>query len=555
MLRFSYRAHLAIFFLASLASFSAYAVDVTKDVILYDRDNAAFSTFANEARWPTGQLIEISYNPANQPTNLSENAVTRSIQEAANDWNHASSIAFFYKGTTTDTCNAADGKYSVCWLTQSDFEAQFGTGVLAIARTRFGVSATPGSPPDIIEADILLNAGQAINQNLSTLIAVLRHEVGHTLGLNHESTQPAIMNAFFQANILDLQQDDVMGARHLYPLPPTVVPFHTITSILDANGDGAGNPLTSVRRIATDTAGNVYVIGQLSDNVFKVAPDGTIIEIIDSTGDGLGNSLDDAFRIAVDLNGNVFVASRSTDQIFKITSMGVISVILDSTGDGMGNTALDIEGMTTDSVGNLYAAARTTDNVFKIEPNGTITQILSSAGDGAGQALNAPNSVAIDSAGNILVAAGAPAIDGGQIFQIRLDNTIVELISSNGQTLAAGSHLVLDSSDNMFVIGITDNVYKISPTASISEIITGTGDGDGNSLIAPFSLGIDTANNVYVAGLGSNNVFRIAPNGNITEIIDRDGGRIRKPFVSSPICNNRCFWQYFHLLEWNNSSI
>ena len=52
----------------------------------------------------------------------------------------------------------------------------------------------------------------------------------------------------------------------------------------------------------------------------------------------------------------------------------------------------------------------------------------------------------------------------------------------------------------------------------ISEIIDSSGDGAGNSLDGSEGLTVDSAQNVYVVGKTSNNVFKITPAGVITEI-------------------------------------
>ena len=62
-------------------------------------------------------------------------------------------------------------------------------------------------------------------------------------------------------------------------IPP--VAAQTITEIIDATGDGAGNGLNGPIGIAVDTAGNVYVPGIISDNAFQITPAGVITEIID----------------------------------------------------------------------------------------------------------------------------------------------------------------------------------------------------------------------------------------------------------------------------------
>jgi DNA-binding beta-propeller fold protein YncE len=67
-----------------------------------------------------------------------------------------------------------------------------------------------------------------------------------------------------------------------------------------------------------DVSGNVYVAGANSDNAFKVMPGGLITEIIDATGDGAGNPLDLPAAIALDVSGNVYVAGRDSDNAFRL---------------------------------------------------------------------------------------------------------------------------------------------------------------------------------------------------------------------------------------------
>jgi hypothetical protein len=49
-----------------------------------------------------------------------------------------------------------------------------------------------------------------------------------------------------------------------------ITPGGVVTRIIDATGDGAGNPLNGIRGIAVDGVGNVYVVGGNSQNVFKI---------------------------------------------------------------------------------------------------------------------------------------------------------------------------------------------------------------------------------------------------------------------------------------------
>ena len=55
-----------------------------------------------------------------------------------------------------------------------------------------------------------------------------------------------------------------------------ITPGGEVTEIIDAAGDGAGNPLTAPGYAAVDGAGLVYVTGRFTDNAFKISPGGAI---------------------------------------------------------------------------------------------------------------------------------------------------------------------------------------------------------------------------------------------------------------------------------------
>jgi len=93
-----------------------------------------------------------------------------------------------------------------------------------------------------------------------------------------------------------------------------------ITEINDSTGDGNNKIPTSPTSIAVDEAGDAYVSGfnsnnvfsicsngRLSDNVFTISSSGVIIEIADSTGDGAGNFPEEPYSVAVDGSGGAYV--------------------------------------------------------------------------------------------------------------------------------------------------------------------------------------------------------------------------------------------------------
>jgi len=151
---------------------------------------------------------------------------------------------------------------------------------------------------------------------------------------------------------------------------PAYALFLTPVEIIDNSGDGGGNILGAPFGITTDSSGNVFVVGQSSNNAFKITPGGTITEIIDNSGDGGGNTLTQPFAITTDSSGNVFVTGTTSNNAFKITPGGTITEIIDATGDGGGNPLNGPVGITTDSSDNVFVTGGFSDNAFKITPTG-----------------------------------------------------------------------------------------------------------------------------------------------------------------------------------------
>ena len=70
--------------------------------------------------------------------------------------------------------------------------------------------------------------------------------------------------------------------------------------------------------MALDAAGNVYVTGASSSNVFMITAAGAITEIIDNTGDGAGNTLLSCFDVELDAAGNAYVVGSNSANVFRI---------------------------------------------------------------------------------------------------------------------------------------------------------------------------------------------------------------------------------------------
>ena len=291
-----------------------------------------------------------------------------------------------------------------------------------------------------------------------------------------------------------------VGNRNLHTVL-RVAPDGTITTVL------ADVPRDQTRRmrqplgLALDGDGRLYVAAGESSNVYRVDPDGSARVILDGTGNGTGSALVTPWAIAVDGAGNVFVAGRGSDNVFRIGTDGTTTVVLDGTHGFRGGA-----GLAVDAGGTLYAAGWYSDNVFAVPPGGTPELLLDYRGGGAVDGLRSPLGVA--------VGDGAVFVTGVQtnnVFRIAADRTVTTVAdgASVGAPFAPYG-IALDAAGNIYLAGYgTEHLYRLSPSGDLATLLDATGDGAGNRLSGVGDVAVDAAGAVYATGWYSSNVFRI----------------------------------------------
>ncbi|MEO6420999.1 MAG: gluconolaconase, partial [Polyangiaceae bacterium] len=181
------------------------------------------------------------------------------------------------------------------------------------------------------------------------------------------------------------------------------VPIVTTVSTLAGSGTGTFKDDTgvlasfnSLRGLAADATGNLYVADVANHRIRKVTPAGVVTTLAgsgteafaDGTGGPTGTAaFDSPSGVAVDAAGNVYVADALNYRIRKVSPTGDVTTLaghagpganVDGTGAGAGfNIPV---GVAVDATNNIYVADQYNDNIRKVTPAGVVTTI---AGSGA----------------------------------------------------------------------------------------------------------------------------------------------------------------------------
>ena len=228
------------------------------------------------------------------------------LNNAINSWNSKSNFQYEINSAYIDPCATGDDN-SVSF--ESDIcGTAFGSGVLAVAHTSYYSNSG-----NTLYSDIIFNSAKnwSIHNNTGFFSEIFDpydfqrvalHEVGHTLGLDHESTNYPIMYPSYQNSVTTLQTDDINGIRAIYGFGNPTDDYADDTSAATAIN------------FATDVSGSIEVGGD--DDYFRISvPAGGGDLDIYSTGST------DTYGYLLDSSGSIIAENNDsgTDSNFKIT--------------------------------------------------------------------------------------------------------------------------------------------------------------------------------------------------------------------------------------------
>lgn len=343
--------------------------------------------------------------------------------------------------------------------------------------------------------------------------------------------------------------------------------------------DGQNATFNSPAGIAIDKDGNLYVSDSGNNLIRKITADGTVSTLAGSgaagkaNGSGISASFNGPIGIAIDTDGNVYVADSYNNLIRKITPAGIVSTFAGNgvagSTDGTGASASfkDPIGLEIDPYGNLYVSDAQNNKIRKVTPQGVVTSITGQAtpgnddGDLASARLNTPFGIAIDADGNLYIGdtnnnlvrkinvikytidkplpaglsfdANTGKINGKPTSVWPLTDYAITAYNSNGNGIA---HLSIEVKNDATtppaaapdISYATPQVYKINttiatlrPTNKGGAVLGDYGQSkvyNDKRFIVPTVVTVDAAGNVYVLDGYGTQIFKITPDGNVTEL-------------------------------------
>ena len=336
-----------------------------------------------------------------------------------------------------------------------------------------------------------------------------------------------------------------------------VTPAAVVTTIAGSgasgsqDGAGAAAQFQQPAGIAIDAAGNLYLGDYANHTIRKISPAAAVTTLAGrapqpGSVDGAGARFYVPQGVATDAAGNVYVVDTNNHTIRAVTAAGVASTLAGAAGvsgsaDGTGSAArFNLPSdLALDAAGNLYVTDTGNNTIRKVTPAGVVTTVAGAAGsagavDGTGGAarFNDPKGIAVDASGNLYV------VDRGNntIRSISPAGAVTTLAGSSGVAGAAdgaGSTaqfnapvgLTIDAAGNLYVADYGNNTIR-QITAGVVTTLAGTagpgGSADGTAGAAQFQgptgVAIDSAGNLYVADYDNHEVRMIAPGGTVTTL-------------------------------------
>ena len=310
--------------------------------------------------------------------------------------------------------------------------------------------------------------------------------------------------------------------------------------------------LSGPHSVATDPAGNFYIVDGNNSCVRKVNTSGIITTVVGTSapgfyGDGgpaVSAELNGPIGIAFDAWGNMYIADAGNLRIRKVNISGIITTFAGNgtwghNGDGGPAIAAQFKVpsfIATDNNGNIYISDASDCCIRKVNTSGTISTVAGNtisfySGDGGpatAASLAEPEGLAVDVTGNIYIA------DPGVSVIRKVDtNGIITTIAGTSfpgysgdggpatmAQLYAPFGISLDVAGSLYIADSWNHCIRKINTSGIISTIAGSGlqgfGGDGGlstlaRLNVPLAIALDANScNLYIVDNGNDRIRRVS---------------------------------------------
>ena len=335
-----------------------------------------------------------------------------------------------------------------------------------------------------------------------------------------------------------------------YATPYTITTLAGQSSAAYVNGTGTGARFNYPDAIASDAAGNLYVMDVTNYVIRKVTPAGVVTTFAGSPGvsgsaDGTGSAAQFGYPrgIASDASGTLYVADTNSQTIRKVTPAGVVTTLA-----GLANTSGEVDGtgsaahfsypqgIAVDGSSNVYVADNNGNTIRKITPAGVVTTIAgtgfaqgSTDGTGSAARFHSPTGVAVDGSGNLFVTdynndtirkitpAGVVTTFAGQVGVYGgTDGT------GTAATFYLPEGITINAAGTLWVAcgGTIRQVTSGAVVTTLAGKNQNGGHDDGTGANARFGdatgVALDSSNNAFVADGVGNTIRQVTTGGVVT---------------------------------------
>ena len=268
--------------------------------------------------------------------------------------------------------------------------------------------------------------------------------------------------------------------------------------------------------VATDSAGNVYVVNSGSSSVIKLNAAGTSL-LATFTASVPGPALSNPSGITIDRYGSIYITDSGNARVVQLNSTGGLINSFYTPPPFLNNP----NQVTVDDCGNVYVADYYNSRIVEFVTNSSCA--LSTVQPALPAYCTAPASPPIRYFATAQPPQGVAVDAAGNVYSSSEDGSVTQY-SSAGQQIGVSTpiggneaiySLFVDPCEQLYVTGTSSAVYKLNRTALLQLAVPGFLVGLNN----PTLSWVDASGTAWVADSYNQRIVKFSQTGLVTGII------------------------------------